>query len=274
LAKNRGHEITQSLEGQSDDERMARVSGAIGSRYAPFETASVLAAFFQRFTQRFPRNQGQDWRMRKEEPDLMSGTSPNNAGVFIQKSLEGGGCDRWGRTPSGFPLSQSGEFSGQTSDNKSRNCLGLAQVICLPPSLETEDDRSRSPLRHGCFALVGKELLKCRSGNGVRRGARSLPLLKRAQLYWQAGMNECAHSLRLAESVGFPPSFQFCDNGMRRVAGHQAIYHGDSGPRWQLAVTAMFAMLGKIVSAIGYLPIAHERIAGEDGKGKRRREHV
>jgi hypothetical protein len=204
----------------------------------------------------------------------MSGTSPDNAGVFIQKSLEGGGRNRWGRTPSGFPLLQSGEFSGQTSGNKNINCLGLAQIICLPPSLETEDDRSRSPLRPGCFVLLGKELLKCRSGNGLRRGARSLPLLKRAQLYWQAGMNECANSLRLAESEGFPPSFQFCDNGMRRFAGHQAIYHGDSGPRWQLAVTAMFAMLGKIVSGIGYLPIAHERIPSQEDKEERGREHV
>jgi hypothetical protein len=34
---------------------MERLSGAIGSWYAPFETVSVLAAFF---SERFPRIQG------------------------------------------------------------------------------------------------------------------------------------------------------------------------------------------------------------------------
>jgi hypothetical protein len=46
------------MEGQSDNERMERLSGAIGSWYAPFETVSVLAAFFQRFSQRFQRIRG------------------------------------------------------------------------------------------------------------------------------------------------------------------------------------------------------------------------
>ena len=123
---------------------MERLSGAIGSWYAPFETASVLAAFFRRFSQRFPRNQGQDWRMSKEEPNLMSGTSPINTGVFIQKSLEGGGRDRSGRAPSDFPMLQGAEFGGQSRSNKSTYGLGLAQVIRLPPILRfPPDDAAR-----------------------------------------------------------------------------------------------------------------------------------
>lgn len=191
----------------------------------------------------------------------MSGRLPINAGVFIQKFLEGGGRDRPGRTSSGFPLLQGGQFGGETGGRKSMHCLSLAQVIGLPPGLQTEDDRSRMPCRQGCL-LLRKEPLKRRSRDGLRRRARSLPLLKSAELYWQAGVKECADSLSLAESVGRPPGFEFCDHGVQRLAGHQAVYDGDSRPRWQLVVIPISTMRCKMDLDIGTLPIVCQFIAG------------
>jgi hypothetical protein len=120
----------------------------------------------------------------------MSARSPISAGLFSKKSFKGGGCDCCGRTPSGLPLLQCGEFGWHPSGNEGTDCLGLTQVIGLPPSLETENDRSGSLLRHGCFVLLGKESFECRSGDGLRGGARTLPLLEGSKLYWQAAVHK------------------------------------------------------------------------------------
>jgi hypothetical protein len=103
---------------------------------------------------------------------------------------------------------QGGEFGGNASGSKSADCLGLAQAVCLPPGFEAENDGSRSPLRYGCFGLLGNEPFKCRSSDRLRRGARSLPLLKCAEPYWQTAVHERTDGLRLTEAVGRPPSFQ------------------------------------------------------------------
>ena len=158
----------------------------------------------------------------------MSGRSPISAGVFSQKSFKGGGCDCWGRTPSGLPLLQCGEFGWHPSGNKSTDCLGLTQVIGLPPSLETENDRSGSLLRHGCFVLLGKESFECRSGDGLRGGARTLPLLEGSKLYWQAAVHKREDRLRLTQTPGCTPGFQFFDHRVERLVGHQTVDHADS----------------------------------------------
>ncbi len=123
----------------------------------------------------------------------MTGRVLINAGMFLQKSFKSGGGDRRGRTPSAFPLLQRLEFSGHACGNESDDCLGLAQIIGLPPRLEPENDRNGGLLRHGRFVVLQKEPFECRSGHSLRRGTRSLPLLKGAKLYWQA----TGHSARI-----------------------------------------------------------------------------
>ena len=152
----------------------------------------------------------------------MTGRSSINAGVFIQKSFKGRGRNcRW-RTPSGFPLLQRGELGRHASRNESTDCLGLAQIIGLPPSLETENDWSGSLLRHGRFLSLGKESFKRRSGDRLRRGLPYFPGLESAQFDRQSGGNQSLDRLRLTEFVQGSPGFQFSDYGREAaVSGHQ-----------------------------------------------------
>ena len=135
----------------------------------------AFAEFLQSFGRCFPKSRQLDCVREQEEPDLMREGPAINLGVFFQKSLKGRGRNRSRRTPSYFPLSQGGEFGGHASGNKNTDCLCLAQVISLPPGLKPENDRSGRSLRYRCFELLGKEPFKCRSGDGLRRGARPLP---------------------------------------------------------------------------------------------------
>ena len=161
----------------------------------------------------------------------MTGRSSINAGMFMQKSFKSGGRDCWGRTPSGFPLLQCLKFGGHACGNESGDRLGLTQIVGLPPRLETKNDRSGNLLRHGCFLVLQKESFEGRGGNSLRGGARSLPLLEGAKLYWQATSHKCADRLRLTETPGRTPGFQFYDYGMERLTGHQTVYHADSASR-------------------------------------------
>jgi hypothetical protein len=151
----------------------------------------------------------------------MTERSSIKAGMFMQKSFKSGGRDCWGRTSSGFPLLQCLEFGGHAGGNESGDCLGLAQIIGLPPGLETENDRSGSLLRHGRFVVLQKEPFECRSGHRLRRGARSLPLLEGGKLYWQAASHKRTDCLRLTETAGRTPCFQFYDHRVERLAGHE-----------------------------------------------------
>jgi hypothetical protein len=151
----------------------------------------------------------------------MTGSSSIKAGMFMQKSFKSGGRDCWGRTPSGFPLLQSLEFGRHAGGNESGDCLGLAQFIDLPPRLETENDRSGSLLRQGRFVVLQKEPFECRGGHGLRRGARSLPLLEGAKLYWQAACHKRTDGLRLTETAGRTPCFQLYDHRVERLTGHE-----------------------------------------------------
>jgi hypothetical protein len=158
----------------------------------------------------------------------MIGRSLIITGLFMQKSFESGGGDCWGRTSSAFPLLQCLEFGGHTGGNERGDCLGLAQIVGLPPRLEPENDRSRGLLRRGRFMVLQKEPFKRCRGHSLRSGTRSLPLLKRAKLYWQATGYERTDHLRLTQSPGRPPSFKFCDHRVERLTGHQKVYHADS----------------------------------------------
>jgi hypothetical protein len=53
--------------------------------------------------------------------------------------------------------------------------------------------------------VLQKEPFKRCRGHRLRRGTRSLPLLKRAQLYWQATGHERTDRLRLTQSPGGTP---------------------------------------------------------------------
>jgi hypothetical protein len=152
----------------------------------------------------------------------MRSRSPIIAGMFIQKSLEGSARNRRGRTPSGFPLLQGGEFGWHASGNKSADCLGLAQAVGLPPGFKTENHRSRSPLGDGCFVSLAKKSFKCRSGDRLRGGLPDFPGLESSELDWQTRSNQSLDGLRLTEFVQGSPSFQFGDYGRKAaVFGHQ-----------------------------------------------------
>ena len=178
-----------------------------------------------------------------------------NLGVFFQKSLKGRGRNRSRRTPSYFPLSQGGEFGGHASGDKNTDCLCLAQVIGFPPGLKSENDRSGRSLRYRCFELLGKEPLKCGCGDGLRRGASPLPLLKSAELYGQPTVHKRTDRLRLTETLGHAPSFQFYDYRVKRLLGHQTVYHGGSPSNWQLVVPQILTMRPDTSYTISYLPI-------------------
>jgi hypothetical protein len=160
----------------------------------------------------------------------MTGRLLTKVGMFMQKPFKSSGGDCWGRTPSAFPLLQCLEFSGHAGGNESGDCLGLAQIVGLPPGLETKNDRSRGLLRQGCFMVLQKEPFERRSGHRLRRGARSLPLLKGAKLYWQAPSHKCAGGLRLTETQRSAPGFQFCDYRVGQLSGHQTVHHANSDP--------------------------------------------
>ena len=146
----------------------------------------------------------------------------------MQKSFKSGGGDCWGRAPAAFPLLQCLKFSGHACGDESGDCLALAQIVGLPPRLESENDWSGDLLRHGYFMVLQKEPFKRCRGHRLRRGTRSLPLLKRAKLYWQATGHERTDRLRLTQSPGGTPSFQFCDHRVKRLHGHQRVYHANS----------------------------------------------
>jgi hypothetical protein len=146
----------------------------------------------------------------------------------MQKSFESGGGDCWRRTPAAFPLLQCLELGGHACGDKSGDCLALAQIVGLSPRLESENDWSGGLLRHGYFMVLQKEPFKrCRS-HRLRRGTRSLPLLKGAKLYWQATGHERTDRLRLTQTPGRPPGLQFCDHWVKRLTGHQGVYHANS----------------------------------------------
>jgi hypothetical protein len=171
----------------------------------------------------------------------MRGGSPINTWVFIQKPLECRGCDRRRRTPTDFPLLQCGKFGGYAGRNECADCFGLTKIIGVAPRFEAQNDRCGCSLRSRCFVLLGNEPFKCRRSHGLGGGTRSFPLLKRADFYRQTGVHEYTHRLRLAKAVNRPPSFQFYDYGMKRLARHESTYHDDSASRWQLVVTEIWA---------------------------------
>ena len=152
----------------------------------------------------------------------MSGRSWINARVFSQKSFKSSGRDRRGRTPSGLPLLECRKLGRHASRTESSDCVGLGQIIGLPPSLETDNDRSRKPLRRGCFMVLREKSFKRRSGDRLRRGLTYFPGLESAEFDRQAGGNHSLDRLRLAESVQGSPCFQLGNYGREAaVLGHQ-----------------------------------------------------
>ena len=171
----------------------------------------------------------------------MRGRSPINSWMFIEKPLECRSRDRRRRTPSDFPLLQCRKFGGYAGRTENADCFGLAEIIGLAPRFEAQNDRCGRSLRSRCFVLLGKEPFKrCRS-HGLGGGTRSFPLLKRTDFYRQTGVHEHTHRLRLAKAVNRPPSFEFYDYGMRRLACHEWMYHDDSASHSQLIVTQIWA---------------------------------
>jgi hypothetical protein len=171
----------------------------------------------------------------------MRGRSPIDTWVFIEKPLECRGGDSRRRTPADFPLLQCGKFGWYAGRSECADRFGLAEIVGLAPRFEAQNDRCGRSLRSQCFVLLGKEPFKRRRSHGLGGGTRSFPLLKRADFYRQTGVYEHTHRLRLAKAVNRPPSFEFCDYGMKRLARHESMYHDDSGSRWQLVVTEIWA---------------------------------
>ena len=205
----------------------------------------------------------------------MTGRSSINAGVFIQKSFKGGGRNcRW-RTPSGFPLLQGGQLGGHASRNESIYCLGLAQIIGLPPSLQTENDSSGTLLRRGRFVSLGKESFKRRSGDRLRSGLPYFPGLERAQFDRQSGGNQSLDGLRLTEFVQGSPGFQFSDYGREAaVSGHQRSMMPmaqNAGNSQSPKIFFCAADFGAIYNKVRYR-LRH--ISGQESTKKRRREHA
>jgi hypothetical protein len=152
----------------------------------------------------------------------MSGRSWINAGVFNQKSFKSSARDRRGRTPSGLPLLQCSELGRHAGRIECSDCLGLGQIIRLPPSLQTNNDRSRRPLRRGCFMVLREKSFKRRSGDRLRSGLTYFPGLQSAEFNWQTGGNQSLDRLRLAKFVQGSPCFQLGNHGRKAaVLGHQ-----------------------------------------------------
>jgi hypothetical protein len=170
----------------------------------------------------------------------MRGGSPINSWMFIQKPLERRGRDRRRRTPTDFPLLQCGKFGRHAGGSESADRIGLAEIIGLTPRLQAENDRRERSLRWRAFVLLGKEPFQGRSCNRLRRGTRSFPLLKRADLYWQTGVPKRANRLRLTKTAHRSPSFEFYDHGMKRLVCHQSDYDDHSTSHWQLVDMAIW----------------------------------
>ena len=171
----------------------------------------------------------------------MRGRSSINSGVFIEKPLECRSCDRRGRTPPDFPLLQCRKFGGHAGRSENTDCFGLAEIIGLAPRFEAQNDRCGRSLRSRCFVLLGKESFERCGSDGLGGGTRSFPLLKGTDFYRQTGVHEHTHRLRLAKAVNRPPSFEFYDYGMRRLACHEWTHHDDSASYSQLIVTQIWA---------------------------------
>ena len=197
----------------------------------------------------------------------MRGRSSIDTWMFIEKPLECRGRDRRRRTPSDFPLLQCGKFGGYASRSEYADCFGLAEIIGLAPRFEAENDRCQSSLRSRCFVLLGKEPFKRRRSHGVGRGTRSFPLLKRPDFYRQAGVYEHTHRLRLAKAVNRPPSFEFYDYGMKRLACHEWTYHDDSALYSQLIVTQICAKAFFLKASRLYRLFTY-RISVHNGSGR------
>src|ERR1700731_2977007 len=100
-------------------------------------------------------------------------------GVLIEEPGKGGCGDRVRRTPSGFPILNRPELRGEPRSDQGIDGLGLAQLVCLTPSLETQDNGSDGFLRWRYFRsprIREKPLEGCRS-NCVRRTTSNFPLL-------------------------------------------------------------------------------------------------
>ena len=204
----------------------------------------------------------------------MTGSSSIEAGMFMQKSFKSGGRDCRGRTPSGFPLLQCGEPGGHASGNESTDCLGLAQIIGLPPGLETQNDRSRSLLGHRSFVSPGKESFKRRSRNGLRRGLPYFPGLESAEFDWQSGSNQSLDRLRLTEFVPGSPGFQFGDNRCKAaVSGHQRSMMPSAQNAGNSRSRKFFrcSFLSAIYNKVRYIP---QLISAQESTEKHRREHA
>jgi len=194
-----------------------------------FEMARVLPAFCQHFGSVISAFRSAFFRLSRARfahvqgvSDLMSGMFAINVGVFVQKSLECR-CRDGARMPSpAFPILKGTEFGREPGGDQNIDCLNLTQVICFPPSFETENDRDRSPLGHGDLLLLRKESLKRSSRYGLGRRLSYFPSLEGTEFDGQTGGDQCAGRLRLTEIVTGSPSFQFGD--CRRqvaIAGHQ-----------------------------------------------------
>ena len=151
----------------------------------------------------------------------MSGLLAINSRVFVQKSLEGSSRDG-ARLPSpAFPILKGTEFGRESSGDQNSHGLNLAEILCLPPSLETGDDRGWNPLRQEYLLLLRKEPLKRGSRDGLRRRLSYFPRLESTEFDGQTGGNQSADRLRLTEIITDSPSFQFGDRRRQvAVAGH------------------------------------------------------
>ena len=185
----------------------------------------------------------------------MSGCLDINVFVFIQKSLECSSSDGSRMAPSAFPILERAEFGRKTRTTKKIDRLILAEVIRLPPGLEPANDRSWSHRRNGFPALRRKKPVERCSGHRLRRRPPSLPLLKSAELYGQPTVHKRTDRLRLTETLGHAPSFQFYDYRVKRLLGHQTVYHGGSPFHWQLVAPQILTMRSEASSTISYLPI-------------------
>src|SRR5258708_2664557 len=102
---------------------------------------------------------------------------------------------------------QGAESGGESCSDKDSDRLGLTKVVALTPSLESQDNGSDSFFyrRHLGLLLRRKELLdRCRR-HRMRRRASYFPLLKRAELHGQPGLNQGSNCLRLTEIVNCSP---------------------------------------------------------------------
>jgi hypothetical protein len=151
----------------------------------------------------------------------MSGLLAINSRMFVQKSVERS-CRDGARLPSpAFPILKGTEFGRESSGDQNSHGLNLAQIICFPPSLETDDYRGWNSLRQEYLLLLRKEPLKRSRRDGLRRRLSYFPCLESTEFDGQTGGNQSADRLRLTEILTDSPSFQFGDcRRQAAVAGH------------------------------------------------------